>query len=111
MKFSIIVVFLYTATRCIALKRQQFLLEACIEFLIFCTAPRLLHIIFVDGVNKLRKTFGGNLPLAVFEMANSFPVDEVTIGYDNHTGNNQQTTWGTTIKVFNFRLRRDRYFG
>lgn len=46
----------------------------------------------------------------MFEMANSFPVDYVTIGYDNHTGNNLQI-YNANKYIANFRVRSDRLAG
>lgn len=44
------------------------------------------ELYFVDGINKMPKNYGGDLPLAVFEIVHSFPVDDLVIAYDNHTG-------------------------
>lgn len=37
-------------------------------------------------VSILRRKFGGDLPTAVFDVVEGFPISELAIAYDNHTG-------------------------
>lgn len=40
------------------------------------------------NIDTLRCKFGGDLPTAINDMVEGFPVTELAIAYDNHTGKN-----------------------
>lgn len=42
------------------------------------------------NIHTLRRKFGGDLPTAIYDMVEGFPLNELAIGYDNHTGKKQQ---------------------
>lgn len=37
-------------------------------------------------IDRLRRKFGGDLPTAVLDMAEGFPINELAIAYDKNTG-------------------------
>lgn len=63
----------------------------------FSTATRLLNVlksyylilltyIFLDGIENVRKYYGGDLATAIYEFIAGFPLSEVTIGFDRSVG-------------------------
>lgn len=37
-------------------------------------------------IHTLRRKFGGDLPTAVYDMVEGYPITKLAIAYDNHTG-------------------------
>lgn len=40
----------------------------------------------IYDVDRLRRKFGGDLPTAVYDVVDGFPISELAIAFDNHTG-------------------------
>lgn len=54
------------------------------------------------NIHTLRRKFGGDLPTAVYDMVEGFPLNELAIAYDNHTG--KKTLTSLIISKFHYFL-------